>query len=118
MIDRRSFIQLGAVGAAALLTARFPRRARADVPAFEHDEATVDDMQKKMAAGALSARALTQAYLDRIAALDRNGPALHAVIETNPDALAIADGLDAERKGKGPRGPLHGIPILLKDNID
>src|SRR5205807_2716219 len=56
-------------------------------------------------------------YLARIEAIDRQGPALHSVIETNPDAVAIADGLDAERKAKGPRGPLHGIPILLKDNI-
>jgi len=117
--DRRRFLYLGAAGGAALaLSSRFPRTARADAPAFEHEEATVDDLQKKMAAGALTARALTQAYLDRIAAMDQKGPALHAVIETNPEALAIADALDAERKAKGARGPLHGIPILLKDNID
>src|SRR5262249_11918713 len=79
---------------------------------------TVDDLQKKMAAGTLTARALTQAYLNRIAALDDSGPMLHAVIETNPDAVAIAEKLDDERKAKGARGPLHGIPVLLKDNIN
>jgi amidase len=71
-----------------------------------------------MEAGRLTSRALTAAYLDRIGALDRSGPALRSVIETNPDALAIAEALDRERREKGPRGPLHGIPVLLKDNID
>lgn len=70
-----------------------------------------------MAAGTLTARELTAAYLARIAAVDRAGPKLNAVIELNPDALAIADQLDAERKAGKVRGPLHGIPILLKDNI-
>src|SRR5215831_1744934 len=100
-IDRRTFVQASA-GAALALGLGLPRRTRADVPAFEHEEATVDDLQKKMAAGALTARALVQAYLDRIDAVDKTGPALHAVIETNPDALRIADDLDAERKAKGP----------------
>jgi amidase len=71
-----------------------------------------------MSSGALSSRALTQAYLDRIAAIDDAGPQLNAVIETNPDALEDADALDAERKAGRLRGPLHGIPVLLKDNID
>ena len=71
-----------------------------------------------MAAGELTARRLTEACLARIAALDRQGPELRSVIETNPEALAIADALDAERKAKGPRGPLHGIPVLVKDNVD
>ena len=71
-----------------------------------------------MADGALSSHALTQAYLDRIAAIDDAGPTLNAVIETNPDALKDADALDAERKAGKLRGPLHGIPVLLKDNID
>jgi amidase len=88
------------------------------VPAFEFDETTVEKLQQRMAGGELSARRLTEAYLERIAALDRTGPELRSVIETNPDALSIADALDAERKAKGPRGPLHGIPVLVKDNID
>src|SRR5260221_3826572 len=71
-----------------------------------------------MAAGTLTARRLTATYLSRIAALDVKGPALHNVIETNPEALTIAEALDAERRTKGARGPLHGIPILLKDNVD
>ncbi len=71
-----------------------------------------------MAAGTLTARALTQAYLDRIAIVDDGGPQLNAVIEINPSALKDADALDAERKAGKVRGPLHGIPVLLKDNID
>jgi amidase len=85
---------------------------------FELEEATAGDLQKRMTAGSLTAHTLTQRYLERIAAIDKHGPALNAVIELNPDALSIAAALDAERKAKGPRGPLHGIPILIKDNID
>jgi amidase len=88
------------------------------VPPFELDEVSVADLQKRMSAGETSARRLAEAYLARIAALDRSGPALRSVIETNPEALAIADALDAERKANGPRGPLHGIPVLVKDNVD
>jgi amidase len=94
------------------------RPALAAPPEFELEETTVADLQKRMARGGLTAHALTRAYLDRIAAIDKRGPALNAVIELNPDALAIAAALDAESKAKGPRGPLHGIPILIKDNID
>ncbi|MGD0360481.1 MAG: amidase [Bryobacteraceae bacterium] len=92
--------------------------ALAAPPAFDLEEATVDDLRKRMTAGSLTARALTNQYLERIAAIDKRGPSLNAVIEINPDALAIATALDAERKAKGPRGPLHGIPVLIKDNID
>jgi amidase len=81
-------------------------------------ELSILDLQALMAAGPLTARALVQSYLDRIEALNWQGPQLRAVIEVNPDALAIAEQLDAERQARGPRGPLHGIPILLKDNID
>src|SRR5436305_10989587 len=79
---------------------------------------TIPELQQRMAAGELSARSLAEMYLRRIEEIDHNGPSLHSVIEVNPDALEIADSLDAERREKGPRGPLHGIPILLKDNID
>jgi amidase len=71
-----------------------------------------------MALGALNARAITEAYLERIEALDKQGPGINAMLELNPDALAIADALDMEREETGPRGPLHGIPVALKDNID
>jgi amidase len=86
--------------------------ARADEP-----ELSITDLQMAMASGQLTARAIVQSYLDRIQAMNLVGPMLRAVIEVNPDALTIADLLDAERQAKGPRGPLHGIPILLKDNI-
>jgi amidase len=91
--------------------------APAVAPAFDLQEATIADLQHRMETGRETARSLAEKYLARIQALDRGGPALHSVIETNPDALAIADRLDAERKARGPRGPLHGIPILIKDNI-
>lgn len=81
-------------------------------------EMTIRDLQAAMDSGLYSARTLTQRYLARIEKLDKRGPCLNAVIEINPDALAIAEALDAERQAQGPHGPLHGIPILLKDNID
>ena len=73
---------------------------------------------EKLASGELSSHQLTQAYLERIAAIDKAGPSLNSVIELNPDALKEADALDAERKAGKLRGPLHGLPVLLKDNID
>src|SRR6266436_3170348 len=88
------------------------------VKTFEWEEATCADLQKAMASGRESAVSLTRKYLRRIEELNLRGPALRAVLEVNPDALAIARVLDRERKAKGPRGPLHGIPVLLKDNID
>lgn len=80
-------------------------------------EVTIDELQRRMAAGETTARAIAEGYLERIAALDRAGPKLNAVIELNPDALALADERDAERRAGKVRGPLHGIPVLLKDNI-
>ena len=80
-------------------------------------EASVARLQEAMAAGRTTSRALAQQYLARIKAVDKAGPRINAVIELNPDALAIAGEMDRERKAKGPRGPLHGIPVLLKDNI-
>jgi amidase len=85
---------------------------------FKLEEATIADIQSAMSAGALSAEALVQLYTDRIAAYDRAGPKLNSIILVNPKAKAEAAALDKERAAKGPRGPLHGIPVLLKDNID
>jgi amidase len=85
---------------------------------FPLEEMTVEAMQEAMAKGSLTSRRLAELYLARIEAIDRKGPALRSVIEVNPDALAIAAALDEERQAKGPRGPLHGIPVLIKDNID
>ena len=89
----------------------------ADVKPFELAEVTLADLQQSLSSGKYTARSLAEKYLGRIAEIDTNGPGLNTVIELNPDALAIADALDAERKSKGPRGPLHGIPVLIKDNI-
>ena len=85
---------------------------------FAFAEATIDDLQARMKAGTLTSHDLTAAYLARIAEIDKAGPRLNAVLELNPDALIIADALDAERKSGRVRGPLHGIPVLIKDNID
>ena len=79
---------------------------------------TVADLQTHMAAGRHTARAIAEAHLARIAALDHAGPEVRSVIEVNPEALDIADLLDAERRAGRVRGPLHGIPVLIKDNID
>ncbi len=82
------------------------------------NEKTVAQLQQMMASGQLSSAQLTQYYIDRILALDQNGPGVNAVIELNPDAIAIAKSLDQERVHGKVRGPMHGIPVLLKDNID
>src|SRR5438874_1519066 len=89
-----------------------------DVKPFELDEMTIADLQAGMSSGKFTARSITEKYLARIDAIDKRGPAINSVIETNPDALAMADAADKERRDKGARGPLHGIPILIKDNID
>ena len=124
-MDRRNFIRSGALSAAVVAGARSAKAAPVDarlerdeyLAPFRLEEKTVGDLQAMMSSGRMSSRQITRAYLTRIDQLNRRGPALHAVIETNPDALAIAAALDAERKAKGPRGLLHGIPVLLKDNI-
>ena len=85
--------------------------------AFDVTEKTVAELQAAMVSGRTSAQQLVRLYLARIAAIDKAGPKLNSIIELNPDALTIAAALDAERKTKGTRGPLHGIPVLLKDNI-
>lgn len=127
---RRKFLKaslLGAVtatvsprmsfGATREAPPEFGARAGA-VPVFELEETTVTDLQSAMASGRFTAHAITEKYLARIEAVDKHGPALNSVIEVNPDALSIAKELDRERKQKHLRGPLHGIPVLIKDNID
>jgi len=89
-----------------------------EVKSFELDEITIPELQDGMKSGKFTARALVERYSARIDEIDKRGPAVNAVIELNPAAAAIADALDQERKAKGPRGPLHGIPVLIKDNID
>jgi len=96
----------------------FAPGGRDQVKPFELDEITIAQLQDGMKSGKFTARSIAEKYLARIDAIDKNGPAIRSVIETNPDAVAIAEALDKERKAKGPRGPLHGIPVLVKDNID
>src|SRR5213080_3050962 len=123
-MDRRRFVAASlAAGTMAALgcsaTRKNPgRQNTSDLPPFELEEATVAALQGGMKSGWYTARSITELYLARIAAVDKQGPELQSIIELNPDALQIADALDAERKAKGPRGPLHGIPVLVKDNID
>lgn len=125
-MDRRGFIGASLVGGASLAvgstgrtrTGPGPEATFPSVSPFALDEITIAELQRSMESGERTARSITELYLWRIEALDRQGPELRAIIETNPDALAIADALDAERRATGPRGPLHGIPIALKDNID
>jgi amidase len=123
MTSRREFLGIGAAACAGAfvgpLAEGAPLQATAAPGAgLELEEATLAVLQERMREGALTSLGLTEAYLARIQSLDRGGPALHSVIETNPDALSIAEALDRERKEKGARGPLHGIPVLVKDNVD
>jgi amidase len=105
-----------ALGAAREIIPAKP--ATADVKPFELDEITVPELQDGMKSGKFTARSLVEKYSARIEEIDKRGTAVNAIIELNSDAPAIADALDQERKAKGPRGPLHGIPVLIKDNID
>ena len=129
-MHRREFLRHGAVGSASMAvtmtggslactTAETPPVAEStrEVEPFELEEVTVDQLQASMNAGRLTARSITESYLARIEAMDQQGVALRSVLEVNPDVLTLADELDRERAGQGPRGPLHGIPVLLKDNV-
>lgn len=135
-MDRRKFLGTSAVAGAGFLVLpgcttetreraqqRTPKRpdttsAQSKAPAFEFDEVSVAELQKRMTAGSLTSVELTEAYLARMDEIDTAGPRLRSVIERNPDARSIAEGLDKERKDGKIRGPLHGIPVLVKDNID
>jgi amidase len=137
--DRRSFLRTAFAGgtAAALgsLTPAFgaararystaaawdgsdPTPRAAEIKSFELDEITISQLQEGMKSGKFTARSLVEKYTARINEIDKHGPAVNSILELNPDALAIADALDQERKAKGARGPLHGVPVLIKDNID
>ncbi len=94
------------------------QRKSASPTAFELDELSVTELQRALQSGKYTSRSLVEKYVDRITEIDKDGPRLNSVIEINPDAEQIAVALDRERKEKGARGPLHGIPILIKDNID
>ncbi|MBV9925169.1 MAG: amidase [Acidobacteria bacterium] len=126
---RREFVRATVAGGLGLVLTGFNHEAAARTLAllagepqgggrFDWEELTVRDAQAAMSSGRVTARRLTEMYLERVERIDRRGPALNSVIETNPDAPAIADSLDRERKANRLRGPLHGVPVLIKDNID
>jgi amidase len=127
-MNRRSFVRhslAGGIGLATVNRVVAKEAAPANTspantppPAFELDELTVGELQAGMASGKYTAHSLAKQYLDRIDEIDKQGPGINSVIELNPDALSIASDLDKERKAKSARGPLHGIPVLIKDNID
>lgn len=132
--SRRDFLRCGAAATVAATTYPALAAARVANPVpdvsnidskkegfqrdFEIDEITIDGTQEAFQSAQYSSRSLTEKYLARIQEIDKAGPMLNSVIEVNPDALQIAEALDMERKSKGARGPLHGVPILIKDNID
>jgi amidase len=126
IMQRRSFLRRGALSGISVAAGAILPSAAHSVPVpegfagddFPLIETSIADLQRQMSSGRMSARSIAELYLKRIRAIDREGPKLNAVIELNPDALAIADRMDRERKSGKLRGPMHGIPVLIKDNID
>ncbi len=114
----RMWTALGLVALGAAFDGTHAPAVRAEPKPFQLVEATIEDVHAEYKAGRLTARALVRAYLDRIEAYDRNGPKINSVITINPKALEEADALDAAYKRSGPVGPLHGIPVVLKDQMD
>jgi amidase len=112
-MNRRAFLSSTALAAVV----KKDGRAREEHP-FSLEELGVGELQEGMNNGRFTSERITELYLERIEQVDRRGPALRSIIELNPEALSTARNLDLERKAKGPRGPMHGIPVLLKDNID
>jgi amidase len=126
-MKRRDFLRHGSLAGMAMSTASMTalgqdktggEQATSSKDSFPLLEITISDLQQKMKSGELSSRKVTEQYLARIKAIDQSGPTLRSVVELNPDALKIADQMDKERKAGKLRGPLHGVPILIKDNID
>jgi amidase len=128
-MKRRNFIAKTTIASASLASLLVscnkdkktsPPVATMDKPAddFELNELTITALQEKFSSGKYSSEQITRLYLDRIEAMDKNGPSINAVIEINPEAISIAQAMDAERKAGKSRGALHGVPVLIKDNID
>jgi amidase len=126
-MHRRNFLKTGslagltltaaAAGSCNLTTSEKKENASPKLDDFALSELTIGMLQQKMQSKEYTSRSITELYLKRIEAIDKNGPKLNSVIELNPDALAIADAMDKERSAGKVRGPLHGIPVLIKDNI-
>ena len=114
-MDRRDFVKT--VGALSLAAAAAELSAAAE-RTFDPTEQSIASLQRALASGAVTSESLTAAYLERIARFDHHGPEYRSVLSLNPDALAAARTLDAERRAKRLRGPLHGLPIIVKDNIE
>src|SRR5664279_297885 len=125
--SRRKFLKTGIAGSIA--AASFPSFSFAQTviekiaapfspSTFDLEEITIDELQAGFKSGKYTARSITEKYMQRIKEIDRSGPAINSIIQLNPDALKIADELDKELKEKGPRSVMHGIPVLIKDNID
>ncbi|HEY6978718.1 MAG TPA: amidase [Chitinophagaceae bacterium] len=125
-MQRRKFLKNSSVAGltiSSLFAVNEPAQARPkneNTPAdsFELNEVTIDELQQKMQSGKYTSRSITEMYLKRIETIDKSGPKLNSIIELNPDALSIADAMDAERKAGKVRGLMHGIPVLIKDNIN
>lgn len=124
-MKRRLFLRTTALGCAAaigspksVVAVTLKSEPWTPPESFELYELTISELQQGLASGKYTSKSLVKKYLERIADVDKSGPAINSVIEINPEAEAIAETLDRERKSKGRRGPLHGIPILIKDNID
>ncbi len=125
--SRRKFLKtsvVGGIAAVSLPPLSFAEKAssspllKVDIQPSEFDEITIKELMEGLKSGKYTVRSIAEEYITRINKIDKNGPAINSVIQLNPEALTIADALDKELKEKGPRGPLHGIPILIKDNID
>ena len=130
-INRRNFIRNGTLASFGLpailgLSNLQAREKISSIPGSHNDflkdtsleETTISELQEKMKNGTLSSKLITQWYLKRIEQIDKSGPSLNTIIEINPDAISIAEAMDAERKNGKVRSALHGIPVLIKDNIN
>jgi amidase len=125
-MKRRDFLRTAGFACTAVVASPFfeklkitaePEAISSTSSSFELEDLTISELQEGMKSGRFTAKALAESYLKRIDEIDKKGPAINSVIEINPDALSIADAMDRERKDKGLLGPLHGIPVLIKDNI-
>src|SRR5690348_11797541 len=118
-MNRRDLLKLA--GVSALGAVLSPAGAEAAPPlqaGWEWETVTIAQFRLAMDSGGLTAVSLAKAYLERIEKIDHGGPAINSVIELNPDALIIAKAMDEERKAGKSRGPLHGMPVMVKDNLD